>query len=137
MSELRLIDVKNLLKDYGLPNLETLEYVLQQYQILINELSHNKFSKLTTAAKYIIDKVNAESVKHGPWISTKEKMPEKDTSVLICACGHRVTAYYDHLKKAFILTEDENLYYKLSAVTHWMPLPEVPQMDGGANDERT
>lgn len=65
----------------------------------------------------------------GQWISTKEKMPEKDTSVLICACGHRVTAYYNHLKKAFVLTENEKLYYEKAAVSHWMPLPEVPNED--------
>lgn len=63
------------------------------------------------------------------WISTKEKMPENDKSVLICACGHRVTAYYNHLKNAFILTENEKLYYETTAVSHWMPLPEVPQED--------
>lgn len=68
---------------------------------------------------------DVEPVKH--WISVKERLPENDTSVLICACGHRVTAYYNHLKKAFILTEDENLYYETAAVSHWMPLPEPPK----------
>lgn len=72
--------------------------------------------------------VDVEPKRHrGQWISTKEKMPENDTSVLICVCGHRVTAYYNHLKKAFILTEDENLYYETAAVPHWMPLPEPPE----------
>ena len=79
-------DVKNLLKDYGLPDLETLEYVLQQYQILINELSHNKFSKLTTAAKYIIDEVDAESVRHGCRTGWRRCMYEDNDS----GTGHTV-----------------------------------------------
>lgn len=63
------------------------------------------------------------------WISVKDRLPEKSASVLICATGHRVTAYYDKVKEVFRLTEDENLYYLTEYVTHWMPLPEPPESE--------
>lgn len=62
------------------------------------------------------------------WIPCSERLPEKDMSVLISAQGHRVTAYYDAVKGVFMLTETEGLFYSMSAVTHWMPLPEAPEL---------
>lgn len=61
------------------------------------------------------------------WIPRSERMPEKDTSVLISVQGHRVSAFYDAVKGVFMLTETEGLFYSMSAVTHWMPLPEPPE----------
>lgn len=68
------------------------------------------------------------------WIPCSERMPEKDMSVLISAQGHRVTAYYDAVKGVFMLTETEGLFYSMSAVTHWMPLPEPPQRKDDTHD---
>jgi hypothetical protein len=62
------------------------------------------------------------------WIPCSERMPEKDTSVLISAQGHRVSAFYDSVKGVFMLTETEGLFYSMSAVTHWMPLPSPPEV---------
>lgn len=64
------------------------------------------------------------------WIPCSERLPEKDTSVLISAQGHRITAFYDAVKGVFMLTETEGLFYSMSAVTHWMPLPELPETEG-------
>ena len=61
------------------------------------------------------------------WISVKDRLPESDKIVLIYVCGHRETAYYDNLKRAFILTKDENLYFGMCVVTHWRHLPESPK----------
>ena len=66
------------------------------------------------------------------WIPCSERMPEKEMSVLISAQGHRVTAYYDAVKGVFMLTETEGLFYSMSAVTHWMPLPEPPEAEDEA-----
>lgn len=68
------------------------------------------------------------------WIPCSERLPEKDMSVLISAQGHRVTAYYDSVKGVFMLTETEGLFYSMSAVTHWMPLPEPPQRKDDTHD---
>lgn len=66
------------------------------------------------------------------WIPCSERLPEKDMSVLISAQGHRITAYYDAVKGVFMLTETEGLFYSMSAVTHWMPLPEPPEAEDEA-----
>ena len=63
------------------------------------------------------------------WIPCSERMPEAGTPVLIYACKHRVTAYYDNCKNLFRLTENDNLYYIAEYVTHWMPLPEPPEKE--------
>lgn len=67
------------------------------------------------------------------WIPCSERLPGKDTSVIIYVAGHRVSAYYDAVNGIFRLTESDDLFYLSSAVTHWMPLPEPPE--GGAEDE--
>lgn len=63
------------------------------------------------------------------WIPCSERIPEKSTSVLISAQGHRITAFYDSVKGVFMLTETEGLFYSMSAVTHWMPLPDPPETE--------
>lgn len=45
---------RKLLDDYGLFQLDTLRFVLDQYQTLVNELSGGKYSKLTTRANQIL-----------------------------------------------------------------------------------
>lgn len=70
----------------------------------------------------------APTIEPQKWIPCAERMPEKDTSVLICGAGHRVTAYYDAVFGVFRLTESDDLFYKKSAVTHWMPLPDAPEV---------
>jgi hypothetical protein len=45
---------RKLLDDYGFFQLDTLRFVLNQHQTLINELAGGKYSKLTTLASYIL-----------------------------------------------------------------------------------
>ena len=63
------------------------------------------------------------------WIPCSERFPEKDISVIIYAAGHRVSAYYDAVDCVFRLTEENGLFYRKSAVTHWMPMPEPPEKE--------
>ena len=83
-----------------------------------------------STAFYVNEKFAAETWNNRApgWIPCIERMPEKDMSVLISAQGHRVTAYYDAVKEVFMLTETEGLFYSMSAVTHWMPLPQTPEV---------
>lgn len=66
------------------------------------------------------------------WIPCSERIPEKSTYVLISAQGHRVTAFYDSVKGVFMLTETEGLFYSMNAVTHWMPIPDMPKAEDEA-----
>lgn len=82
--------------------------------------NHELFPDLLRTCAVDVDKYSPR------WISVKDRLPDKSVSVLICANGHRVTAYYDKVKEVFRLTEDDNLYYLTECVTHWQPLPELP-----------
>lgn len=78
------------------------------------------------------DLIKAWNTRASGWIPCSERIPEKSTSVLISAQGHRVTAFYDSVKGVFMLTETEGLFYSMSAVTHWMPLPDPPEAEDKA-----
>lgn len=57
------------------------------------------------------------------WISVKDRLPEPNTVVLVHYADGRIsTADYidEHLK--FITSSD---------ITHWMPLPELPEPPEG------
>lgn len=83
---------------------------------------------------FVIEKTQEEAVKAwntraSGWIPCSKRIPERSMPVLISAQGHRVTAFYDAVKGVFMLTETEGLFYSMSTVTHWMPLPEVPETE--------
>lgn len=85
-------------------------------------------SDLTEFYKEVL-KILINEKSQSVWTSVKDRLPEKSVPVLICATGHRVTAYYDKVKEVFRLTEDENLYYLTEYVTHWTYLPEPPESE--------
>lgn len=115
---------------------ETLTRSLDFYESKMNPTEHHgDYAQQIIARvdKDLIQKVieyvqNMPSV--GSWIRCSENLPESSKPVLIVAGnGHRVTAYYDSVYDVFRLTEDENLCYVTDTVTHWMPIPEIPQSD--------
>ncbi len=64
------------------------------------------------------------------WINVDERLPEKDTPVLICLQGINgifrwemdfISSSPDYLGK--FLFE----YFKMGRVTHWIPLPSLPE----------
>lgn len=67
--------VLSILEDYELENIETLRYVIEQYQKLVCEITNGRLSKLTYPAETIISTTEDvyreyyenESVKHGQW----------------------------------------------------------------------
>jgi hypothetical protein len=100
----------------------------------VKEYSFKDIREVYTNGSWLIPTFRVEQMMEHfakpEWISVKDRLPEKSVPVLICAAGHRVTAYYDKVKEVFRLTEDDNLYYLTKCVTHWMPLPEPPESEG-------
>lgn len=62
------------------------------------------------------------------WISVKRRLPDNDAPVLVAA-GERITiAYWDAVEGRFKMLSREDATMILSGdVTHWTPLPELPQ----------
>ncbi len=58
--------------------------------------------------------------KEGEWISVEDRLPEKPMTCLV---------YVEHYG-IYVSFYNEGFYTKY--VTHWMPLPEPPEMKGGA-----
>jgi hypothetical protein len=69
------------------------------------------------------------------WIDIKERRPEFDTLVLVCDKEQKESIIIAQLKNvietkndvSFNFQEGETRYEYLCKVTHWMPLPELPQ----------
>ena len=112
-----LIDRDELLKEYDLAH--CVKYG--------NKDAKQQYHSYDTLMMYEIADMIRDVPAVNRWIPCSERLPEKDTSVLIFALGHRVTAYYDAVKGAFRLTESNDLFYWKGAITHWMPLPEPPE----------
>jgi hypothetical protein len=56
------------------------------------------------------------------WISINDRLPDKSYRYLVFRKGGYDLVYYD---------ADFKEFYKGQGITHWMPLPEPPKMEGG------
>jgi Protein of unknown function (DUF551) len=62
------------------------------------------------------------------WISVERKIPDSDAPVLVAAGEHMALAYWDAVEGRFSMMSREDAAIILSQeVTHWTPLPELPQ----------
>lgn len=77
------LSFKKICDDFGLTKIGV-RHALEQYQIIITELTHGSFSKLTYDAPVILDKIrecfekewsDMEPVRHGRWIKMTGMMP--------------------------------------------------------------
>ena len=80
--------------------------------------------KLITAG-FIADHLIANGVTVQAWISVKDRLPNKPMKCLVYTkrgdcCGYDILYY------------NQGFYSQYDNVTHWMPLPEPPEM--GRND---
>jgi hypothetical protein len=99
-----------------------------EFQIRFNETGDSHERVAYASAEHCMLVIKAAPAVNR-WISCSDRLPEAGMPVLIYACKHRVTAYYDSCKNLFRLTENDNLYYIAEYVTHWMPLPEPPEKE--------
>ena len=94
--------------------------------------------------KMIADHLIANGVTVQKWISVKDRLPEEDgkylvfeqnngrtnTSILRFAKDARKVDRYDFKSRwenAWYEYDSEWGHYTVDSVTHWMPLPEMPQ----------
>ncbi len=66
------------------------------------------------------------------WISVDERLPEKETPVLVWAAWDSATAsqlvaQWREWEGAPYWVDSMNGEYQIVGVTHWMPLPEGPK----------
>ena len=81
------------------------------------------------ALRYAERAVEAGYIKQSGWISVEERLPEKDTRVLVFSeCGVEVFEYEGDDKW---WADDGWVHTNTYGITHWQPLPEPPKMKGG------
>lgn len=79
-----------------------------------------------------------EEVQQMRWIPVEERLPEKHSEYIVCACdegepideriwGDTVVVCADYYDGGFTWYEGNTEYDISDIVTHWMPLPEPPK----------
>ena len=83
---------------------------------------------------YILELPATDGVPRSEWISVEDRLPGKSGTYLTYVNDHFVALDYSKRDKLFNasddLPEEFNRDTKI-AVTHWMPLPEPPEMKEG------
>lgn len=82
------------------------------------------FGLIQTVQKFEVDDSEIINALEIPWIKCIDRMPKDNSLVLIIGCRHRCLAVYNESKQRFYLDDG---YYESSQVTHWIPIPEIPQ----------
>ena len=79
-----------------------------------------------------------EEVQQMRWIPVEERLPEKHSEYIVCACdegepideriwGDTVVVFADYYAGGFTWYEGNTEYDISDIVTHWMPLPKPPK----------
>lgn len=89
-------------------------------------------SKIGLRGKRPSDNRTATEISQSPWISVKERLPDKDTKVIIVDNGDVSVVTYGHGRAHDEWWDELNTDMDASPtdcgnVTHWMPLPEPPK----------
>lgn len=82
----------------------------------------------------MIDEQKTILVKPPKWISVKDRLPEADGEVVLACYQPRKPnyiffAYFNGSWAIYQPTEDGLLYSHPVRVSHWMPLPEPPEVE--------
>lgn len=81
-----------------------------------------------------------EEVQQMRWIPVEERLPEKHSEYIVCACdegepideriwGDTVVVCADYYDGGFTWYEGNTEYDISDIVTHWLPLPQPPKED--------
>ena len=125
---------------------ESLEGWVECYKRQCNDLDEcldkcmealmDKNNSLCRKRRELEDKTSAET---GEWISASERLPEPDEFVLCVVSGKHKNITFDRAVEIACETEEGwsiEAYpeWENPNVTHWMPLPDPPKPEGGANN---
>lgn len=81
---------------------------------------------LKQKAADMLEKLAAEIEKEPEWISVKDRLPEKNSIVLVCMDNGQ----YKVVLTSYLSSNGEWISYdKNQKVTHWMPFPEPPKKE--------
>ena len=103
-------------------------------KLLKTSPTRNGYTDIEDVADHLI--TNGVTVQE--WISVTERLPENGEWVL-CFMKDTCVGTFRVLQWNYIDWQwnDENEWFDEKDVTHWMPLPEPPKMDGGADNGKT
>lgn len=116
-----LIDRDELLKNYGLAS--AVKYG--------NEDAEQQYRSYSTLMLYEVADMIREAPAVNRWIPCSESLPEAETRVLLChKNGDIMIGELCDIK----IFDTDNGFVKPEDITHWMPLPEPPEIE--VQDER-
>ena len=109
----------------GQPGTDALAYI---------ECLEEKTSRFNCLLATLIDTMNALASAQPKWISVDERLPERYTPVLGGIKKDGTETYIEHVVifDGSWWAKDTGVYYDDvgGMVTHWMPLPEPPEVEG-------
>lgn len=108
----------------------TFDEFAEQYKLVDEQKIYTNGTELIPIyrAKQWLDNANAAS--KSEWISVEERLPEADTDVLvITANGSFKVARCNIYHNGTLVLWMTNDGLGEKAITHWMPLPELPKGD--------
>lgn len=115
-------------------------YALAEQELMSGALEHEEYDAIINFidAAPVVESV---SIGRRAWIPVKERLPEDRDDVLVVAFWAERWGVY----MGWCVAEKKQWYVNTGntcgavnrgvPVAYWMPLPELPEMDGGAEDE--
>lgn len=115
-------------------------YALAEQELMSGALEHEEYDAIINFidAAPVVESV---SIGRRAWIPVKERLPEDRDDVLVVAFWAERWGVY----MGWCVAEKKRWYVNTGntcgavnrgvPVAYWMPLPELPEMDGGAEDE--
>lgn len=107
---------------------EALNRIALQLEVLNRMKSDfNYYEHCLKIAKKSIEEQQPEIKKDNGWISVKDRLPGRSGYYLCCHLQEVMAViYYNAKNKLFNVFDRSTLNY-LIEITHWMPLPELPE----------